>query len=62
MVWLYRDFISTSNNNNIKNIITIIIIIIIISIKNNSMCNLYLFQMSFPIFINQTLRLNKLRF
>ena len=60
MVWLYRDFISTSNNNNIKNIITIIIIII--SIKNNSMCNLYLFQMSFPIFINQTLRLNKLRF
>jgi hypothetical protein len=56
----YRDFISTSNNNNIKNIITIIIIII--SIKNNSMCNLYLFQMSFPIFINQTLRLNKLRF
>ena len=53
MVWLYRDFISTSN------IITIIIIII--SIKNNSMCNLYLFQMSFPIFINQTLRLNKLR-
>ena len=61
MVWLYRDFISTSNNNNIKNIITTIIIIII-SIKNNSMCNLYLFQMSFPIFINQTLRLNKLRF
>ena len=61
MVWLYRDFISTSNNNNIKNIITIIIIIII-SIKNYSMCNLYLFQMSFPIFINQTLRFNKLRF